>query len=731
MRRVKNLVIGGIQSKVFNLILVTVILLTAAFTAVSVYHNNMLANLAAESGEKQKTAISDITDSVMKTVVEQSMGRATELESYLADEMFHGLQTRVQMLGEYATKLLSDPDQYPRVTYAAPDPTREGEIAAQLIVAEGVDIRNTELADRIGLIANMTDLMNSLYGVSEQTNSCFIALPDGVFLVTDDRPEAKFDANGTPIGYDPRTRPWYQLAVEKGGIAFTDVETDAFTGDIGIVCAMPVYRDQKLVAVVGSDLFLTSMQAAIQASDSEGGFQFVVNQNGHVVFSPKTEGILQVEESTEALDLRQSGNEDLSALVSDALQAETQVRHIDLDDGSYYMVGSPMGTVGWALISAFSEQVAAQPITEMQESYEQIQQEAVTTYRSNINRSRNRTLLILLLILLVLLANALVLGKRIVKPLNSITKRIFELNESNLEFKMEDTFRTGDEIQTLAESFADLSHKTVVYMDQVRNVTAEKERIGTELRMANQIQESVLPNIFPAFPDREEFDIYATMDPAKEVGGDFYDFFLIDKDHLGIVIADVSGKGVPAALFMMASKIILQSCAMLGRSPAEILTRTNEAICSNNRMEMFVTVWFGILDLKTGLITGANAGHEYPAVKRGEGYELFKTKHGMVIGAMENVTYSEYRLQLQPGDRLFLYTDGLPEATDASEEMFGVNRVLDVLNENTQCSVTDTLVRMTEAVSEFVDGAEQFDDLTMLCLEYKGRKVKKEDSETG
>ena len=390
-----------------------------------------------------------------------------------------------------------------------------------------------------------------------------------------------------------------------------------------------------------------------------------------------------------------------------------------------------MGTVGWALISAYSEQVAAQPITEMQESYEQIQQEAVTTYRSNINRSRNRTLLILLLILLILLANALILGKKIVKPLNSITQRIFELNESNLEFKMEDTFRTGDEIQTLAESFADLSHKTVVYMDQVRNVTAEKERIGTELRMANQIQESVLPNIFPAFPDREEFDIYATMDPAKEVGGDFYDFFLIDKDHLGIVIADVSGKGVPAALFMMASKIILQSCAMLGRSPAEILTRTNEAICSNNRMEMFVTVWFGILDLKTGLITGANAGHEYPAVKRGEGYELFKTKHGMVIGAMENVTYSEYRLQLQPGDRLFLYTDGLPEATDASEEMFGVNRVLDVLNENTQCSVTDTLVRMTEAVSEFVDGAEQFDDLTMLCLEYKGRKVKKEDSETG
>ena len=722
--------IGGIENKVLNLILVTVIILAAAFFSVTAYNSSMLAKLTEQTNQKQLDAITSSTAEMIDQVVDGTMARTTQLGALITDELFDGLGVRVNMLGEYAGKLFSGDVDVRPVPYKAPDPEKEGEVRAQLILADGVKL-TPHLKQRLGIAANMSDMMISLFGASEVTNSCFIALPEGVFLVADDRPQSKYDESGEMISYDPRTRPWYQQAVEAGELIFTDTEIDAFTGDIGIVCAMPVYRDGKLVAVVGSDLFLTSMQAAIQASDSEGGFQFVVNQNGHVVFSPKTEGILQVEESTEALDLRQSGNEDLSALVSDALKAETQVRHIDLDDGSYYMVGSPMGTVGWALISAYSEQVAAQPITEMQESYEQIQQEAVTTYRSNINRSRNRTLLILLLILLVLLANALILGKKIVKPLNSITQRIFELNESNLEFKMEDTFRTGDEIQTLAESFADLSHKTVVYMDQVRNVTAEKERIGTELRMANQIQESVLPNIFPAFPDREEFDIYATMDPAKEVGGDFYDFFLIDKDHLGIVIADVSGKGVPAALFMMASKIILQSCAMLGRSPAEVLTRTNEAICSNNRMEMFVTVWFGILDLNTGLITGANAGHEYPAVKRGDAYELYKTKHGMVIGAMENVTYSEYRLQLQPGDRLFLYTDGLPEATDASEEMFGVNRVLDVLNENTQCSVTDTLVRMTEAVSEFVDGAEQFDDLTMLCLEYKGRKVKKEDSETG
>ena len=180
---------------------------------------------------------------------------------------------------------------------------------------------------------------------------------------------------------------------------------------------------------------------------------------------------------------------------------------------------------------------------------------------------------------------------------------------------MEDAYRTGDEVEELAQSFANISHKTVEYLDTVKRVTAEKERIGTELSLATRIQASMLPHIVPAFPDRKDFDIIGSMDPAKEVGGDFYDYFLIDDDHLGMVIADVSGKGVPAALFMMASKIILQSVAMLGGSPAEILTKTNEAICSNNEAQMFVTVWVGILELSTGKLTCGQRGPRIPGVQ--------------------------------------------------------------------------------------------------------------------
>ena len=281
--------------------------------------------------------------------------------------------------------------------------------------------------------------------------------------------------------------------------------------------------------------------------------------------------------------------------------------------------------------------------------------------------------------------------------------------------------RSGGELQLLADNVKSLADGVATYMTNLQSITAEKERIGTELSLATRIQASMLPHIFPPFPDRSEIEIYASMDPAKEVGGDFYDFFLVDSDHLGMIMADVSGKGVPAALFMMASKIILQSCAMLGQSPAEILTKTNQAICSNNQEEMFVTAWVGILELSTGKLIAANAGHEYPVLKQPDGsFTLFKDKHGFVLGGMEGVRYREYELQLDPGAKLFLYTDGVPEATDADNVLFGTDRMLNALNAAQDKTPEEILKSVRRAVDEFVQDAEQFDDLTMLCVEYRG-----------
>ena len=721
MRKFKNLVIGGIENKLFNLILITVVLLTAAYSAVSLYHSRMLADLAAESGRRQQESIQETSDMVMESVIDQSLGQSNLLEAYLADEMFHGLQTRVEMLGDYAGKLFADPAGAGREPFAAPDLKKDGKVTSQLILAEGVDGEDPDLKDRIGLIANMSDLMSSLYGVSAETNSCFIALPDGVFLVTDDRSASKYDETGKQIAYDPRERPWYQLAVKSGGLIFTDVETDAFTGDIGIVCAMPVYVNGELKAVVGSDLFLTSMQEAVLNSEENGTFVFIINQNGHVVFSPKKEGIFEVQPSQTAQDLRKTGNPALDSFVGEAMENRTEVSLVDLEDGTYYMVGSPMGTVGWTLISACSKEAAGKPAALLRENYEKIQTETTELYRNNTKKSQLTATVLMFLVAGLMMAGSLTLAKRIVKPLNTITKRISRLSGSNLEFKMEDTYRTGDEIEELAESFASLSHKTVEYMDTIRRVTAEKERIGTELALATDIQAAMLPHIFPAFPERPDFDIFAQMNPAKEVGGDFYDYFLTDDDHLCMVIADVSGKGIPAALFMMASKIILQSCAMLGSSPGKILEKTNEAICSNNEAEMFVTVWVGILELSTGILTAANAGHEYPVIKEPHGqFEIYREKHGFVIGGMEGMQYREYKVHMEPGAKLFVYTDGVAEATNAEKELFGTERMLQALNEAAEGTPEVLLANVRRAVDDFVKEEEQFDDLTMLCLEYRG-----------
>ena len=257
----------------------------------------------------------------------------------------------------------------------------------------------------------------------------------------------------------------------------------------------------------------------------------------------------------------------------------------------------------------------------------------------------------------------------------------------------------------------------VIVVDRGKRMTATR----TELGMAAQIQESMLPGTFPAFPDRPEFDLHASMDPAREVGGDFYDFFLIDDDHLALLIADVSDKGVPAALMMMSAKILIHYRSCQGGTPGQILMDVNNELCEKNEAGMFVTVWMGILDTRDGTLTCVNAGHENPAVKRESGvYRLFQDKHGLPLGVMPGMRYQDYTLQFNPGDAVFVYTDGVPEANNMSGELYGFQRLEAVLNKLDHHTPREVLEAVQADVDGFVGRAKQFDDLTMLCMEYRG-----------
>ena len=338
-------------------------------------------------------------------------------------------------------------------------------------------------------------------------------------------------------------------------------------------------------------------------------------------------------------------------------------------------------------------------------------------------------LLLLLVGILGAVLMTLYLKRGVVKPINQLAEAAMAYSRDKLldrdsgnHFEALD-IRTGDELEQLSMTMKDMEADIANYVTNLTRATAEKERMNTELNVASSIQEGMIPHIFPPFPEHREFDIHALMDTAKEVGGDFYDYFLIDEDHLGIVMADVSGKGIPAALFMMASMIMIQNVAKSGlSSPAEILMRVNDNICASNAQEMFVTVWFGILEIDSGKLTASNAGHEYPALMHDGVFSLFKDKHGFVIGGMAGMPYTDYEIQLSPGDKLFQYTDGVTEATNAELELFGTDRMIDTLNELREKKTNEIILGMHKAVDDFVGEAPQFDDITMLCLEYKGNK---------
>ena len=329
----------------------------------------------------------------------------------------------------------------------------------------------------------------------------------------------------------------------------------------------------------------------------------------------------------------------------------------------------------------------------------------------------------ILIALLVIMGQTVYIHRVLLDPLQRIIREAARFSTENVKSqkKLTDHIRNRDEIGELARSIDDMEDQITGYISDIARIAAKEEKTRTELSLAARIQASMLPDVFPPFPERKEFELFASMDPAKEVGGDFYDFFLIDSDHLYLAIADVSGKGIPGALFMTISMLALSQIIREGKSPAEVLEAANNAICVNNREEMFITVWLGILEISTGKLTAANAGHEYPALRKPDGrFELFKDPHGFVVGGMEDMKYKEYELQLLPGSQLFLYTDGVPEATDSSERQFGTQRMLTALNGHCGEHPEEIIGGVYAAVDSFVGQAEQFDDMTMLCIQYNG-----------
>lgn len=498
---------------------------------------------------------------------------------------------------------------------------------------------------------------------------------------------------------------WYQIPKELNRPVWSEPYYDKGGGNIIMsTYSAPFYKTiagkRQFMGVVTADVSLSWLQEIVSSIKiSQTGYGFLISKNGTLVTHPykhliMNETIFSVAEARRDASLREIGRE--------MIGGKTGFVPFDsiVTGKKCWMVYAPLPSSGWSLGVLF-------PQDELM---------------ADIN-SLNRTMLFLgmagFLLLLVVIVS---IASSITQPLRALAKGTEDIATGNLDIKLS-PIKSRDEVGKLAESFTYMKSSLKKYIKELTETTAAKERIESELKIARDIQMGILPKIFPPFPDRPEFDIYATIEPAKEVGGDLYDFFFIDEDHLCFVIGDVSGKGVPAALFMAVTKTLIKVSARSGITPDEILIKVNNELSRDNDSCMFVTIFCGILNTKTGEVLYANGGHNPPLITRqGKGAIFLKTSGGIAVGAVEDTTFKTESLLLQPGDSLFMYTDGVTEAMNEREELFSEERLKKEITARQERPIQELVVGIMQALRAFSQGMPQADDITMMILRFQGRQ---------
>ena len=525
------------------------------------------------------------------------------------------------------------------------------------------------------------------------------------------------------IEYDARESSWYQEAakLKDGEVYWSHPIQDGSGRGIALICSMPVYVDGELVGVAGSGGLIENIQEMVQSTSiGESGYAFLLNTNSmNVIANANPDEDSEINRFRD--NLLDTGNEELTAVMEKIREGESGITQAALDGKESYLAYSPLTTTSWVVVTVIGLDDASivTPINDLQENISAITRRTTKDINEKIRLMAGLFVVIASVITVVIIFLSNKFARRLTQPIYTLTEGAGQISGGNLDYRIE--VQSDDETALLGEAFNHMTDSLKDYIRNLSRVTAEKERIGTELDIARNIQASMLPCIFPAFPDRAEFDIYASMDPAKEVGGDFYDFFMVDERHLAIVVADVSGKGVPAALFMVIGKTLIKDHTKPGIDLGEVFTEVNELLCESNSEGLFITAFEGVLDLATGELRFVNAGHEIPYICKGNGYEPYKIRAGFVLAGMEGMRYQCGSMQLEPGDKIFQYTDGVTEATNQEMELYGMERLGEILCRNVDAEPQKLLESVKEDIDAFVGEALQFDDITMLCLEYKER----------
>ncbi len=722
----------GIRKR-FLLLLFSAVLLSFVVLSALLFHSMYrVQDNAVESGRSVGEAAGEFTEALAENHAKQKLLIDVTENAHHADREIADIAENVKYIALDASKILSNPDSYlPRnVKLPHRDVIRSGDC----YIVFGSDARQSEtVIAESRVAANIADTLEhlSIY-YSNYATSCFITSENNYVLIAESFEEDELILpENFEDTYEPKSK-YYWDTLKAGGL-FTQIYKDS-GGYYGVMCSIPFYVDGKVAGIAGIGIGMASLYHDITSKTvGTSGINFALNQDGVVVFSSVQEGPLAISDQKRDLRCSYLENGALALAAYEMTEGKSGVVPLTLNGEEYYLAYAPTPSVGWSVGTLLKRDEVLGPAAAARESLSGHAKAFHDAMRSLFLKNAAIITALLLAIFAVLVYGSRKMAERFVQPILALTGGVREIAKGDLDQKID--VSTGDEIEELADSVNHMTGELKEYMANLSKVTADKEKIATELSLAQGIQEGMLPNIFPKFVGNPHYDLFATMHAAKEVGGDFYDFYNLDEDHVALTIADVSGKGIPASLFMVISKTMLKNDALasaMEKGAANVnwgrnLEWANRQLCENNEEMMFVTVFFGVMNIKTGEFVYANGGHNAPLLGRvtdgkTDWQYIRDEKKTHMVGAIEDAKYEMKQLTLHPGDMLYFYTDGVTEAMNAEKELYTEERLQETLNRvgTTDTSVKEILAKVRADIDAYANGADQSDDITMLGIRFLG-----------
>lgn len=702
----------NIRSRILKALLGVASLSLISFALISLDGMRRLGDFSVRSSSGLGEEALKISKSALENLTRDGLLRITTDRADLCNAEFKEVEATVDVIADIAEKLWNNPGGYPKNrSYSTADKPPDPQAGSVYQFPRGVDF--TKVKTDLELSSAMDPFFRPFLASNPNIESFNLATPAGLFR--------RFPWGEVAPDFDVRKRDWFRRAVESGKPGWSAPYIGVIAKDLRINYSRPVYRQKKPVAVVASNVPLKTISERIISTRLNGkGSAVLIDGQLNII---AREGMATNGENWADPQKVERFTLDASAGDQGKFEAALKTAGAGIHRGNYrgkdcFIAHAPVETTGWSVLFIMPVEAVYAPIAPTESAILK-QSELV---KSQVIDKIRISLIILTVMFFVIIAAVYVVARRTAKlvtdPIMVLDEGAQLIGNGNLDHRIE--INSGDEIEKLAATFNRMTADLKEYINNLTEATAARERIQSELKVATDIQESLLPRLFPAFPDRPEFEIFASMDAAKEVGGDFYDFFFIDENNLCFLIADVAGKGVPAALYMMVAKTLLKSEGQRLGEPAQILSYVNNVLAKDNDSCMFATVFCAILDVGSGEVRFANAGHNPPLISDGQGIRYLTVKPGFVLGPMTDTDYETERLVMQSGDTLFLYTDGVTEATNHEDVLYGEARLLEDLRRGPKDNLTDMIHFIRAEVAGHANGAPQSDDVTMVAIKYRG-----------